>query len=80
MPLNRSKELTGGFMAIFVKGLSQQKEVGFLEIGETFFFDDEEDYYIVTSDGPYSLTTGHSFEPSLSTKVTTVHLTLSRVV
>lgn len=77
MPLNRSKELTGGFMAIYIKGSQEEKEVGCLKRGETFLH--EEEYYLVTADGPFSLTTGFGFDDKLSANVVVVHLNLTRV-
>lgn len=65
-------------MAIYIKGLQEEKEVGDLKRGEIFLH--EEEYYLVTSDGPFSLTTGFEFTYDLSVKVEVVHLNLSRAV
>lgn len=64
-------------MAIYIGGLKKEKEVGDLKRGETFLHDGE--YYLVTSDGPFSLTTGLEFDCELSAEVEVVHLNLSRV-
>lgn len=64
-------------MAISIVGLKKEKEVGGLKRGETFLHDGV--YYLVTADGPFSLTTGLEFDGELSVRVEVVHLNLSRV-